>query len=522
MKKITLFILLIIYTTTSQSQTPQLITDFNSGEEDGFNKFNFKAINFENQLIFPVVSAEFGEELGILNDGELSILKDINEGIESSSPKQFVQFKDKVYFSAYDSVNGGCLWSTDGKEGNTQILFSFDASSNARPNGLIVSESGWLYYTYDEVLYRTDGIINENLFTGVEFLEAFQQRSNPYAKYKDEIAFLLEDNDFINLYTIIDGSVVLLATTDETSGFVDLFGLSEVAEGLIFGIDDSFDDNATGTYSYNELNNSLTKISIDNGSAARLHSFTEEASLAWVPSQGIYTTNGIAGQEELLVNATSISLFQGKGITNGVYEDNIIFHVYEGFFGDDSVYYSDGTSSGTSQLFEADAFLSNILVYNNIAFLASGISNGFDPKLYSIDMSNGSFNNFYNFNQSSIQIESVLLLGVQNDKLYFLSNLDDSIGRELYAIDIEVDMDTNTENIEQNKVSVFTTETDYKIISDDTEKLEVKIFTVDGRLLSSESIMSNMTYELPSYNGMCFLSFIYDNNKIVHKFVKVN
>lgn len=510
-----LFLLQLICSFAIKAQSPELVQDFNLGQEDGFNKFNSEGIEFGSRLIFPIVSSDLGEELGVLENGQLSLLKDINEGTESSQPNNFVQFNDKIYFSAYDGMNGGGIWTTDGTEEGTEILFSFGVNSTSRPRGLITSESEYLYFTHQDSLYRTDGISNEGIYASENIGGSIQIIST---RYQNEIAFLTRGNGGTKLYAIENGSPVLLAEVDEASSFADRVGLTQINEGLIFGLEDEFNEDATGTYFYNSADNSLDMVSIAGSYARRLHEFTDNQSLVWVGGQGYYTTNGVSGQEEELFSSDNSSMTQGEPVTNGVYEDKMIFHASEGFFGDDFILYTDGTTAGTTQLFETNSFLSNILVHDKYALFASGISNGYTPELYYVNMEDGSFNNFHTFSQSSLDLDSVLPLGVQNNKLYFLSNLDSSVGRELYSIDLDITIDAETVDNTPSILVEFTSQS-YKIVSTGFSKALVDTYAIDGKLVESNTVTTNSIYDLSHLKqGVYLLRFQLNNKIYTHKY----
>jgi len=503
-----LFLLQFVCSFAITAQSPELVQDFNSGEEDGFNKFNIQIIELGNRLIFPIVSSDFGEELGVLENGQLSVLKDINEGTASSQPNNFVQLNDKIYFSAFDEINGGGIWTTNGTTDNTELLFSFGANSD-RPRGLITSESGHLYFTHQDSLYRTDGISNQGIYASENFGGAIQIIST---RYQNEIAFLTRGNGGTKLYAVENGSPVLLAEV------ADRVGLTQINEGLIFGLEDEFNDDATGTYFYNSSDNSLNMVSIAGSYARRLHEFTDNQSFVWVGGQGYYTTNGVSGQEEELFSSDNNSMTQGEPVRNGVYEDKMIFHASEGFFGDDFILHTDGTTAGTTQLFETNSFLSNILMYDEYALFASGISNGFTPELHYVQVEDGSFNNFFTFSQSSLDIDSVLPLGVQDNKLYFTSNLDASIGRELYSI--ELDFITDVETANTPSILVEFTSQSYKIISDNFSKAVVNTYTIDGKLIESNSVITNSIQDLSHLKqGIYLLRFQLNNQTYTHKYI---
>jgi len=522
MKIIKYFLPFMCCCTLLKAQTPELVTDFNVGEEDSFNEFYFKPLELNDRFIFPIISTEAGEELGVLNNGELSILKDINPGSESSYPRDFVYFNDKIYFSAFDEINGGSIWMTDGTEENTDVFLSFGVNNYSKPQGLITSRSGWLYYTCNKDLYKTNGTVNDLIFTEVDFYTEFLQASNNYSRYKEEIAFLVEDNNFVKLYTIEADSVVLLATSEETSNFPMIFGLSEVSEGLIFGINYLSSRNDTsGTYVYNSNTGNLDNITIGNGYASRLHSFTEEVSLSLTDNLDYYLVNGKQDEEILLFDTDQTDLYQGVGIPYGVYEDKLIFHASsKGFWGEDYIFYTIGPTFLTRKLFEVTPYISNFLVYKNHAFISSGVSNFFMPKLFYINMEDGSYSKIFNFDQSSLIPNSILLFGVQDNKLYFLSNLDLSIGRELYSIDI--DIATNIINLEKANFDIKFANTSYTIIAEDFREIKLSFYAIDGRLLKLEIIRPNIIYELPTYRKMYFMHFQIGNHSIVHKLAGSN
>ena len=58
-------------------QQPEIVVDFNSGSDNSFSEWNYKAITLNNIILLPLISTEFGEELGIVKKGDLRILKGI-------------------------------------------------------------------------------------------------------------------------------------------------------------------------------------------------------------------------------------------------------------------------------------------------------------------------------------------------------------------------------------------------------------------------------------------------------------
>lgn len=504
------------------AQNPVLVQDFNTGENDSFSRFNFKGITYQEDLIFPIVGDEVGQEVAILKNGELSVLKDVNPGAASSQPKYFTEFKGKVFFSAFDETNGGALWITDGTTDGTTLFFDPGTHPTSRPEGLIVSASGYLYYTYDNELFRTDGEQNESIFSGVEFLTASVQNSNNYATYGEDVAFLTQAaDDTVRLYAVEGSEAVLLGQTAETSNYADVFGLSEVKAGLIFGLDDSFNDDTDGTYVYQKSDESLSKIAINDNPVRRLHPFTDSLALAWVGGEGFFGLNGVTGEEELLHASSSVTSVQGAGIEHAVYQGKVAFAVAEGSFGDNFLVYSNGSAAGSQPLFEISTYFSNVLAAGKYAFIASGTSNGYEPELYYVNLEDGTYENFFNFSESSVEPDAVLLLGVQNNRLYFLSNLDTSIGRELYYLDLDVEVTTDVhDHLPEPAFQVKMMPSAFEVLADEFGQVQVRVYTQDGRLLESLQTPTHNLYDISHLHGFLLLQFELNGQMLTRKFFR--
>ncbi|MES2431981.1 MAG: hypothetical protein V4556_13690 [Bacteroidota bacterium] len=68
------------------------------------------------KLIFEGWTAATGTEIYVTDDtpGSTTLVKDINTGVASSIPADFVYFNDNVYFAAITVAEGRELWKTNG------------------------------------------------------------------------------------------------------------------------------------------------------------------------------------------------------------------------------------------------------------------------------------------------------------------------------------------------------------------------------------------------------------------------
>ena len=105
-------------------QEIELVKDINEGSENtGFGHFK----EYNNKLIFFAYTPEFGYELWISDGTEsgTTLLKDINPGNQGSittHAPEFVEFQNKLFFSAYTETHGYELWVTDGTESGTKLF----------------------------------------------------------------------------------------------------------------------------------------------------------------------------------------------------------------------------------------------------------------------------------------------------------------------------------------------------------------------------------------------------------------
>lgn len=416
------------------SQTPALVSDFNVGSLDGFNEFDYEGVSFNGDLFFQLTTESAGTELGVLKDGVLSILKDLNPGDASSDPLFLTEYQGLLYFSAEDEENGGAIWVSDGTEAGTSMLFDPGDSDFAVPSGLIVSENGLLYFTYSFELFVFDGTTFTSIQEGAQFEKQWLHDANNYCHYNGEIAFLQKyNNSDLELYVTNGAGTTLLGSTP-SSLFTEAFGLNPVDAGLIFSGSD------LGTvYVYRTSTGSIDALQIadDDPFATRLYSVDDQTTLAYVQSQGaMYSLNGNDNDEVLLYESTGAVSVQGQHLPHASYQGKTVVQIDLGFFEEKFLVYTDGTAAGTVELTELGTDFGARMVQDGAqAVFATGISNGFSPQLYSIDLLTGEFEIIHEFSESS-SIRSVLPMAIHNGQLYFNSNLDTDVGRELYVVDL--------------------------------------------------------------------------------------
>ncbi|NJL19004.1 MAG: hypothetical protein HC901_01460 [Bdellovibrionaceae bacterium] len=79
------------------------------------------------------------------------MVRDIQTGVDSSGPDQFIELSGRVYFTAYITAAGRELWSSNGTVGGTALVANVDGNSNsADPFELTVFDGKLWFSAYDD------------------------------------------------------------------------------------------------------------------------------------------------------------------------------------------------------------------------------------------------------------------------------------------------------------------------------------------------------------------------------------
>lgn len=145
-------------------------------------------------------STDMGKELYI-SDGTASgtfLLKNINTSSIGSDPKNFIEFNNKVYFTADNGTDGLELWETDGTEVNTKMVADLHLGNNPSfyvdPNFTI----------YKNELYFTG-------FTPAVGIELFKINTNGNISNVADINPGGANNSYPNNFFVFDGKLFFSA-----------------------------------------------------------------------------------------------------------------------------------------------------------------------------------------------------------------------------------------------------------------------------------------------------------------------
>jgi len=285
-------------------QSPVLVDGLSPGMDPSFDEWHTDWIQLGDKFIMPMIDQYVGLELVAFENDQFTLLKDINDGAISGNPQDLTLYKGKVYFSALtldftDFASYVDIGVTDGTPEGTVMFYDLD-NTTTRPSPFVIAESGKMYFSHSDKVYKTYGSDVKNLGEGF-FDTTWLHQSQTYCKYNNEIAFIrANDNDLVDLFAVEADTLKKLGTTTVPADFsIRAFGLSPVKGSLLFAIYDvNNDQEADGFYIYNG-DSEIGKLTIDGDDVPprRLKALDDERVLATVFDKGYYIVNGIEGEE---------------------------------------------------------------------------------------------------------------------------------------------------------------------------------------------------------------------------------
>ncbi len=499
----TLLFALLLRVQFTLAQTPVLVADLNPGATDAFDPSNYRGAYVGNNIVFPANDGTSGLELYILKAGKISLLKDINPGQNGSSPIGFTALNGKLYFTAFDSGNGAALWVTDGTtEGTRMVADVSPSTSNVHPTGLTLAKSGFLYFSVDQKLYRSDGTTQGTSevpgASNVGLAPNREYTGRIVCPYNNGIAFLTKDNQTLKLWKA-DDKAVLLGEIKSSSFFFDFYGLTQVKAGLAFGANSSFDANFSGLYVFQAQNDTLIKLPINNkvnANIGRTMVFNDTLLVGLERATGYFSTDGTPEGTQILSGSTPSFLVQREPIPHIKSGKYLFFRESEASFSQ-AFSITDGTKAGTKPMASPqESFTSEIISIGGYVFWAVGTSNNFSPEIWQGRPATRTATKLYKFTGGS-PINSIVPLGVQDNKLYFISRMNSAVGAELHSLSLNVVITSTKEPTNQSTYSLKNFGNQLTITSaEGVEKVQVNIYDLLGRKIKAFKTETSSTLEV--------------------------
>lgn len=499
---------------------PVLVSDFNPGNAAGLDEFNFEGHYIGEVIVLPVIDAEAGLELGVLREGELSLLADLNPGAIDGNPRGFVNFGGLLYFKADDAQAGQIIWSTDGTPEGTQQAIPLPEGEELFWN-LIASEEAGLFFTTADSLYRSvDGINYEGVLDDVEFRELASDPASTYCQYEGGIAFLRERrfDDELELWAYTD-TLERLAVGPYPSVAFQYTGLNAVADGLIYSLYDGVGASETGIYGYVSETEAFGKLP-DFPAVRTFLSLSPTQAMVYV-NNAFYAISSAQGSPTLLQgNVDAPVVF--SNLPHASAEGKTVFVSDDPFGGDVVITQTAGTAATTTQAAALDvANFSNFMSFGRFVFFANGTFNGFEADIFYVDTDNAETNLLYSYPDGVAGFNSVLLVGIQDGKLYYAGNTDSEVGRELYVLETGIDdLVSTTHVLSAPQPELQFSGDHFTVIYEGQHPARVQAYDLNGRLVRQWDTWTNQTEQAVDGSGLLIYVVQVEGKQIARKYYR--
>jgi ELWxxDGT repeat protein len=513
LKTATLFIFFAAFSRLLSAQTVELVADLNPAG-DGFSEFDRYFLTLGARTLVVADNGQTGQEIYVLENNALSLLKDIAAGAASSDPADLVVAGDKVYFVA-TGPEGRELWATDGTPGGTAVAVDLTpGASGSNPAYLYADASGDLFFQANSKLYvlatGAAAPVQLNLPGATVNLEPHSTtRGTKIVAFGDGVAVSAKKSSDSLQVWITNGTLAGTKKVASVSSgfFTELHSLVVVNDRVLFTVDNGFSQShpSDGLYATTTLPGDPLVRLIDAGSSSAnkpARFLPADSSKAFFHSlSGFWVTDGtVAGTIKL--TGSLFSYFTQGVPAPFAYTDGKALFAGESSL-QTNVYKSNGTLAGTGVL-EAlpESFVEQFMAYSHKVYFVSGITNGFLPKIWTSDFTAAGTQPIYQYNVAS-NGPSLVLLGAIGNYLYFQSNVG-SAGRELYRLQIALGVPAHepVESSSSFDLAYNPLTATGRIAADQPGlPLTLTVYDLAGRLVQQLSAHSDEEFYLTPFSG---------------------
>lgn len=383
--------------------------------------------------VFAGISLETGQELwSTTNGADLNFIKDLDDGATlASSPRYYTEFGDYVLFSASSSLYGREIWITDGTEAGTRMLKDINEGSDSSYPMNFYSAGSVAYFQATTAaegneLWKTDGteagtvmvknIAEDDIDSGI-----YGSYPQNFYEFNGKVYFSANTQDNGSELWVTDGTEagtnMVTDLTGDTgssspSNFVTYNG------ELYFVAEDSYDrimktdGTEAGTEVYKDTTSYYVKLA------------TVGSYLIYNDSNFVYSYDGSSETE--LQNLNSIESYTPA--------DSVLYFTASSY---DRLWVTDGTIGGTSELKESDStslrYVSGLTLAGNSLFFKAETADRSGTELYVTDGTGAGtklVKDIYPGNTSSF-LNYITAMG---DNVYFKAN-DEENSNQLWKSD---------------------------------------------------------------------------------------
>ncbi len=526
MRFIVFLVLILSLNSMLVGQQPILVKDINPGTlavSSGFHPH----IQIQDVIYF-VGDISGLRDLYALKNGNVELISKMCPGNCSSFKVYFFEFNGKLYFKKQIDNKTNQLWETDGTESGTQLVFEY----NGTFKNYALGNNSKIYLGFNnQTSFKDEVFISDGTTNGTKKIGTDISLVSGSLNYELGIAFVAMSNDSLKIFKYEDEILSQLAKIKVSKGaFVTDFKTIYTNDLVI--LLNSDDSSVSEVFRYDGITKTIKKelnLPFNKQKYPYLKVFSQDTLILYHLDGGHFILTGkplvkenITPYSHSSFNST-IEDYYHKHNKNAAYlaVENCgdicwkyKFVFFNGNFGD----------MKEIEILNVDGH--GWVGYKNYVFNAANNSTGKEGQLYYFDMEAKSNKKIYQFNQS-FSSGGLIPIGFVNGKLYFLANLNQSFGKELYYIETGIVSSTNEQASKFDdtfkflqKGSTFIVQSEENINCD----LSVQFFDQIGRSVYSQNIKANIEYPFnENLKGIYFINILdkkTNTNKSIPVFIQ--
>lgn len=526
MKHYLSFIVLLLFN-FGYAQTPVLVKDINPGpgrvSSSGYDHLQI------NDVIYFVGDIQGRRDLYAIKNGEVNHISTMCESDCGLLKILLFEFQDKLYFLKKIDKYKNQLWESNGTVDGTKMVFEY----TGRFNSYAVGNNSKFYLGLANLEVTSNPIleifISDGTSSGTKIIKsdvrmggANEDGGKPI-KYGNGIVFANTTIDSLQLYSFDDEDLILLNSVRVKKGSV-IRGLKSInTQDLIILVQNN-DELSSDLYKYDFEKNILSKemsLPFTHNEYPFIRDFGTDTLVLFYHLGGHFL---ITGNPLTFTNITPFSSeLQSIEELYYTYNYNSAYGTVESiseYSWEEKIVLFDKDLSNT-KIFTLETTPIGMIGYEDYAFISTG-SFGPSGRITMYDLINKEEKVLFAVSPQSVSTQGIQLLGVIDGKLYFIGRLDEQIGKELYYI--ETGLPSSIKDVKpsfNNLYDIQVKGNTFTVISEKNQSLNVEYYDTIGRLLKSQTIVTNMDYMLDDrLKGMIFLK-VSDPKTLVAKTTSV-
>ncbi len=494
------------------AQTPVLVKDINPGPlPSALNNHPHMQINDVIYFVGDNNNQANRRDLYSIKNGEVQLITSMCSSSCNFFEVFFFRFENRLFFAKRIDNKFNQLWSTDGTVTGTNMILDYPGAFRS----FGVGNNGKIYLSlYNRNSFKDEVYISDGTSAGTKkistelSLGSDEEQFGAPIKYGNGIAFANIINDSLKLFRFEEEKLSLLIAVKVKQGSF-IRGLKSLYTEDLIVLTHSDDSNSSDLYKYSSESKQLNKeiaLTFERLEYPHLKDFGKDTLLLYYHNGGHFL---LTGKPLTTINISNLG-FKNLSADSYYYTSNFrsVYNTNDVNLNQKVVIFNKDLSQ--KKIFDLDLTPTGMIGYEDHAFNITQSSTGRSGKITMYNLTNQTSKIVLNINNQTFSTNGIKPLGLIGSKLYFLANLNESFGKELYYVETGIPTSTKEDfSVIQNPFTIEVRSNLYKVKSESNHAVNLEILDTSGRLLHTRVIDTNQEYHFDeNLKGLMFMKVI--------------